>query len=336
LASPLLQRFAGWLTPIRFWDWWEFKTPVFLGVAWATAALVGLPAERLPAAALQVVGALVPVATYVCVINELTDLDLDRRAGKHNTMEGRSRGFRLSWLVLCLLGGIGGLWLLRGSALAQQLYGANWLVFSLYSVPPIRLKTRGAWGVLADACGGQLLPSLWSAFAVAGLAGAMLPPLAIATLTLWAAMLGLRGILCHQLADLANDKRSGADTLATRLGEARVQGLVLHWLFPLELVGWLGVYAVVGSAPAVVIGVGVLIMEEVLARRNGRGGAPLVRSSKARLPVLFRYAFTGLPLSMAIALAPAAGWWVLLLLLLQFLVFPGSWGWRWQSVLNRG
>lgn len=66
--------------------------------------------------------------------------------------------------------------MLIASPIAVLLYLANWVVFTLYSIPPVQLKTRGIWGVLADTCGGQLLPTLWTTFGVAALGFGSLAP----------------------------------------------------------------------------------------------------------------------------------------------------------------
>jgi hypothetical protein len=40
--------------------------------------------------------------------------------------------------------------------LSLSLYIMSWVAFSLYSIPPARLKTKGILGVLADASGAHL------------------------------------------------------------------------------------------------------------------------------------------------------------------------------------
>ena len=148
-------------------------------------------------------------------------------------MEGRSRRYQALWVLACLAGGAVALMALRSSALAAWAYGANWLAFTLYSVPPVRLKIRGLWGVIADACGGQLLPTLWTAACVSR--GFGVPVGWLALLGGWAFVLGLRGILSHQLRDLQADRASAVDTFVVRIGAQRTQKLLRRCLVPLEL-----------------------------------------------------------------------------------------------------
>lgn len=220
------------LAPIRAGTWWEYKTPVVLGVVYATALAGGVPFSRVWPVIVVSCAALVPLASYVCVINDITDEHDDVRAGKPNRMAEKPTAVKFAWLLACLAGCcLAGVFCFRGRPVAAGLYAANWLAFTLYSVPPIRLKSRGLAGVLADASGGTLLPSLWSAL-IADPAAA--PPF-LAAVAAWAGAFGLRGILYHQAGDLECDRDAGVGTLAVRLGPRRVASLVTLLLFPVEL-----------------------------------------------------------------------------------------------------
>jgi 4-hydroxybenzoate polyprenyltransferase len=241
------------LAPARAGTWWEFKTPIFLGVACLAAMDGGVPFANLWPKLIQVVVLLVPLASFVCVINDITDKREDLRARKTNTMAGRSIIFQAVWLFACILGGIlAASFCFRSNTAALWLYAGNWLAFSLYSVPPIRLKTRGFPGVLADATGGQLLPTLWSALIVTP----GLSPQLILLLAGWALCFGLRGILYHQAGDLKQDQAANVQTFAVRAGSHLLQRVVLFGVFPLELLAF-GML-VAGSAP--VLGAAALLL----------------------------------------------------------------------------
>ncbi len=60
--------------------------------------------------------------------------------------------------------------------------------------------------------------------------------------------MGLRGILWHQIGDLAHDRRAGVRTLATRIGAER-GGQLLGWMVLLELLA--------AAASLLTIGVGI-------------------------------------------------------------------------------
>jgi 4-hydroxybenzoate polyprenyltransferase len=235
-------RLATFFAPVRAKTWWEFKTPVFLGVAYLSALVGGISFADAWPAFLAVIFAIIPLASYVCVINDITDEHADRQAGKSNTVAGKSFAFKLAWLGVCFLGGaIAAFLCFRSNAPALLLYATNWIAFALYSVPPVRLKERGLLGVFADACGGMLFPALWSALLVDPAASRVF----LAGLATWSLAFGLRGIIFHQLGDLAADRISGVRTLAVRLGEAKTRTLLRFVVFPLEagalgFILWLG------------------------------------------------------------------------------------------------
>jgi len=223
---------SNFFSPMRAGTWWEFKTPIFLGVACLAAAVSGTPFGELWPDLFCMVAALVPLASFVCVINDITDLQDDILAGKSNSMAGRPATYRVLWVAVCLLGGLLAAWLVFwDNPTALALYIVNWIAFTLYSVPPFRLKKRGAAGVLADATGGQLLPCLWTAMLVA-------PHLSLAIsapLCVWAAAFGIRAILYHQAGDLEADRQSGVQTLAVRIGAKSLTCSVRFVVFPLEI-----------------------------------------------------------------------------------------------------
>src|SRR5438045_3826208 len=106
-------------------------------------------------------------AAYVSLINDLTDLDEDAAAGKDNRLAHRSR--RYAWGVIAGVVGVGvavAVIAWRDDPLVLGLYAGPWLAFTLYSLPPIRLKARGIAGVLADASGAHLFPHALIAVAV--------------------------------------------------------------------------------------------------------------------------------------------------------------------------
>ena len=298
---------------MRFWDWWEFKTPIFLGVAYMMANAAKLTLPVLWPRLVIVVAALIPVATYVSVINEITDLEVDRLASKSNAMEGRSGLFQALWLLACPIGGALALMALRCSPIAAGVYGLNWLAFSLYSIPPVRLKNRGIWGVIADACGGQLLPTLWTVASVLESRAGDIPQGWQVFVGLWAFVLGLRGIIGHQLRDLSADRTSGVNSFVVRLGEERSRRLLSRVLLPLELLAFSGGAALAGAWLPLI----------ALAGAAGIGWK-LQRWSPAK--VLLTYYLTLFPVAGVVTLAQRDDGVALVLLPLLVLLFPGCWG----------
>jgi 4-hydroxybenzoate polyprenyltransferase len=319
LTSNLKSEISNFLSPVRAGTWWEFKTPVFLGIAYLAAFAVGVPFDFFWPKLVLIVAALIPLASFVCVINDITDLEDDLRAGKPNTMAGKSHFFQASWLIACLLGGAAASSFLLADPLVLTLYLANWLAFALYSVPPFRLKTRGLLGVIADATGGSLLPALWTAFLVAP----QMPTPFAAPLAIWAFCFGLRGILYHQAGDFDADHAAVVRTFAIRVGVSRLKLIVCRFIFPFEVMAlaWIGFQ----TAPAA-IAVSLLLYfaaQFALWRWLRTPLCIACPSNRSRMALL-KYYQLWLPLGMIVAMSfqnPMS----LLLLPAHAVIFPDTW-----------
>lgn len=188
-------------------------------------------------AAVTLLAAIVPGAAYVSVINDWTDREEDRAAGKPNRLAHRSRAYAA--LLVAVTAGIGIAFCIawRRDTLLLSVYLAAWLAFSLYSLPPFRFKARGILGVLCDAAGAHLFPTLVAVLLADREAGHGVSWTWLAAAGLWAYGNGLRGILWHQLTDCDADRTSGVRTFAQRHPAHAAARLGTCVVFPLELLG---------------------------------------------------------------------------------------------------
>lgn len=201
----------------RYTEWWEYKLVPLISVGYATLLLTNADLKQSIWSLLILMCAIVTGAVYVSVINDITDIREDALAGKPNRMASLSPAVRTSLVCVCLLAGI-----YFGSRIYPDKWGLffyimAWIVFSLYSLPPFRLKKRGIWGVLCDASGAHLFPTLLISAHLLYLNYRPIDILWYISLGVWSLFNGLRGILWHQFYDRANDLRSGTATFATRL-----------------------------------------------------------------------------------------------------------------------
>lgn len=234
--SPLVLRLWSELSrTARASEWWEFKLSPALATAYATALLLKTSIVSLWPQLLLLLVALTACATYVSVVNDLTDFKDDLASGKPNRLVGRSRVFVLAVLACCILpgGAVAIYW--RDDLVLLSLYLASWVAFTLYSLPPSRLKGRGVFGLLADASGAHLFPTLLSVCLVYRWRGAPLDPVWLAAVAVWSLGCGLRGILWHELKDIDNDEKIGLGTFVRRHKIARVRWLGNFVVFPAEL-----------------------------------------------------------------------------------------------------
>lgn len=248
------RRLLQWSRLLRIDDWWLFHIVPLLTVAYASIAFYALP----PALALPRLGRLflsmLSIAAYAHVVNDLGDIEQDLRAGKRNFV-ARLRSWQRGGLVLGLLAGGFLAWLGSGmSAGLWALLAAIAILQPLYVCRPIRLKERGAWGLAVDALHTHALPVLFILALFAELASASVWRLFPMAVTVWALLVGIRGILYHQVIDAANDAKSGIVTFVTTYGVTHTRTFVKRFVFPAELVALcLSGIAVFFFAPAIVL-----------------------------------------------------------------------------------
>jgi len=171
--------------------------------------------------------ALIACASYVSVLNDLTDAEDDQTSGKLRRWPGESRIYPALLLAACVSAGSGFLIVWHGDKLLFYAYLLCWLAFTLYSAPPFRLKVRGIWGVLADASGAHLFPMLFAVVLVYHWNRSEATTEWIILIALWSFAAGVRGILRHQLEDAVHDRKIGLRTFACLHGTKAAERLGL-------------------------------------------------------------------------------------------------------------
>lgn len=248
-------------------------------------------------AALSLLVAIVAAAAYTSLINDVTDRHDDAAAGKRNRVAGRSPAKVAALIAVTAMAGLLFAWLWRGDARLLACYLGTWLAFSLYSLPPFRLKTRGVAGVLCDAAGAHLFPALMAVFAAGGSVSATW----IASVAAWSFAYGMRGILWHQLDDAANDRAAGVGTFACRHPRAAaIAGTFV--VFPLELIALAAMLWQIGSAwPASFLAL--YAIHAVLGARRWRT-SPVIVVPKPRFFIVLHEFYSDLfPIALLIAAA---------------------------------
>ena len=304
MSNSATGRPAALFAAARAGEWWEYKLVPVLGVFYATGLLLHVPLWTLWPAALALFAALVPGAIYVSVINDLTDRADDATAGKRNRMAGRSPAAAAAWVAVPVLAGVGVAWWWRGNLPLLLSYLAAWTAFSLYSLPPARLKGRGLAGVLADAGGAHLFPSLIAVLLVFAQAGTAPDSAWLVVVGLWSGAYGLRGILWHQLTDRDADGAARVRTFAQRHSPERIASLARWLVFPVEAVA-LAALLVMLAHPLPVLALLGYTVATYLRVRWWAMTAVLVRPRPRYLLVLHDYYDVLLPLALLVASAIA-------------------------------
>ncbi|QXC60289.1 UbiA family prenyltransferase [Aquihabitans sp. G128] len=221
---------------VRSEQWWDHKVPVLVA---AGALAIG---SRPGAASLGDLGQLVllvvsvvGVAAFGHLVNDWCDLEADARAGKGNRLVALSGARRTTLVAAALVVGLAPWLLLERRPAALLALALELALLLAYSVPPLRLKGRGALGAAADAGYAYAVPLVLVVLAVGPRGHPHAGPL-LAVLALWGFVQGLRGILWHQIEDLDADQAAGTSTWALALGRPRAERLVGTALLPVELV----------------------------------------------------------------------------------------------------
>jgi 4-hydroxybenzoate polyprenyltransferase len=317
---------------VRAQQWWDYKIPPVLASA---LLLVGAGGRSRAWAEIGMVllflVAAAGTAAFGHVVNDLADIGTDARAGKRNVMSMMSSPERVSLCGATLAVGLVPFGWLPHGGWVVALVAVEVGLLVTYSVPPIRLKGRAVAGVLADASYAYVVPV---GLTIAVFAGRAVAPAVrwwvVTPVLAWACLMGVRGIVSHQIDDAENDRRADVDTLVRRVGAERA----LAWASRLVVVelgaaavavaavsvaarsGWLGVFAA-GYLAWRMFQVWFLWDEPLLAAA--------VRDREARLRLigfvlLNEFVERWLPLAALVALAldRRAWWFVVAVYLLAF------------------
>lgn len=218
--------------------WWFNKVP--LSILLVLLLIDGEPLTSSALAALVgVIAVVCCVANYGYALNELFDVDEDRRGGRANVATAVSRARMWSIIALSAAGALLMAVLLAGLA-GGALTAAELLLPLAYSIPPLRLKERGWLGVVADAAAAHVYPALLALLVVQYLSIRSYALPFLLTVGIWSVAVGLRGILSHQLQSDEHDRAANLPTVVHRYGHATIESLVVFGLLPIELAAFCG------------------------------------------------------------------------------------------------
>jgi len=225
----------------RSHEWWDHKTPQVLSLAYATAIIANASLFNLLVPGfLLIFAGLVAIAIYASVINDFTDMEIDRACGKSNMMERLHPGMRLL-LVLSSLGLVlTAAALMYANIYADVFYLLIVFAISIYSFEPVRLKKRGIWGIISCACAEHFFPVLFSIAVITWYSGSKVDILWLFAAGSLSLIYGIRSILWHQFLDKENDMQSGIHTFAAAIDP----GSFKKWSRAIIIVEWIALILV--------------------------------------------------------------------------------------------
>ena len=250
---------------VRSAEWLSWKLGPLFAMAYATVLHLDLSFRSACAPLLIILAAIVPGAAYAAMINDLTDRADDASVGKPNAMAGRSPLVIGGLLACCLGPGAGFLVLWRHDPLLFCTYFAAWVIFSIYSFPPIRLKTKGVWGAVAEAAASGLLPTLVAVAVIYWWFRASMDVRWLSLIGLWSFAFAMRGILGHQLLDRHNDDKAIVRTFVQRHGAA-LTGTLIGVSFAIEVGALIGCLVSLGSIAVGVVTIAAAAVDVFVTR----------------------------------------------------------------------
>lgn len=198
-------------------DWWEYKIPPILAIAYATMLKSNIPFIQIAPWLAFLLVALTFGAIYANSINDITDIDEDIASGKTNRMAKILPKYR--WIIpsICFIIGFGFFcyFLFIQDPFSAIIYALPCFTFSLYSFKPFRLKERKIWGVIADALGAHVFISLLMVSSITFFSKQSLDISWLLIVGSWSLIFGIRGIIWHQFHDRENDLKVNLNTFAT-------------------------------------------------------------------------------------------------------------------------
>jgi 4-hydroxybenzoate polyprenyltransferase len=301
---------------VRSGQWWDHKVPPVVGVAALAMGAGGATGAADLVDLLLLLASVCGIAAFGHVVNDWADIEADARGGKPNVLAARSVGQRAALVAASLGLGLVPWAALPDVAAARVALVAELVLLLAYSLPPVRLKARGWAGAVADAGYAYAIPFVLVVALFTGGGGAI-PLLAGA----WGLLVGLRGILWHQVGDVEADRAAGVETVAGRMGPTRTEAVVASVLLPIELVaavvlivasgvGWLA--WTVGAFVVWRLFQVLLLWEPPLdlrAARSARGRVEVVG-----FEFVNEFVERWLPVAALLALTPGSWWWWVALL----------------------
>ena len=214
------------------WDtWYDSKIPLFF-VCMYYAAL-SRPFDEL-LLLIDIANLVFILCLYACfghVVNSFSDRFIDAAAGKPNEFSKISNRFGQIWVGIFVAGSVFfTVFIYHQRPSVVFLLFLTYALAAFYSIPPVRFKERGVLGLIAPAIAQRTLPVLIIFEAL------MYWDMVALLICILSTVIGLRSIIVHQIKDVDADLRASVKTMATTKGTDYLRNLLMHIIFPLELI----------------------------------------------------------------------------------------------------
>ena len=222
-------------------DWWKPKAGNILAILYISAYHFQLKADIFLVSLLPSILTIFGIGLTAYWINDWVDLPTDRVLNKKNFLINLTHKQQILFLIFALICSILPWLFLPKTEVTIYLLTLEFVLITTYSLRPLRLKTKGLIGVIADALYAQALPTVLAFYTFSLLKIDTFDkfPITFLLLFLWQFFAGLYNICLHQFEDLPNDKKSLTKTWALQMGKSKIRRLMLSIFLPLMILCYL-------------------------------------------------------------------------------------------------
>jgi len=161
---------------------------------------------------------------FTYLLNDWTDRKEDLKQGKKKKSREFSRGQITTILTSLLIIGVGSILYVHQSIVTIILVASQFIVATIYSLGPVRLKERGIWGILVAAIF-QRVP-VFIIFAIL----VSINTIVSMYICIWLSLLGFIFIFEHQIEDWHEDQKYSVTTYLVTIG-IKVGSQILRWIY---------------------------------------------------------------------------------------------------------
>lgn len=238
IAIILSMAFTGILSKLKIDRWWSSKAGRIFNLILLALILRPVEAGQIPWLMLLSFSAILGFGLFGYFLNDLTDKEEDRLAGKSNIFEKQSPTTAALALLTALTLALAPWLYLPYDQTSMLLIGLEIAFFIFYSVKPLRLKRHFFASAVLDSFYAFAIPAALAVhtFSLAG--GSVFSANFLLGLFLWSSCTGLAHILRHHQDDFRKDQITSQQTLPTVYGHKLTNKLVFFFQF-INLSGWL-------------------------------------------------------------------------------------------------
>ena len=222
-------------------DWWKPKAGNVLGIVYVAIYYAKLTFEETWLYILPSLMTILGIGFLAYLLNDWFDRKTDLLVNKKNMIAGVAPlsvfGLFIGSLIIAFVPWI---WL-PFDKFSCLLIVFELLLIVIYSMPPIRLKTKGVLGLVNDALYAYAVPAVLAFYTFFLLIkdSYLGFPTGIVSLFFWQFIVGIYNINIHQIEDVENDRRTNTNTVATKIGKNRLLRINILFFWPLSVFSFL-------------------------------------------------------------------------------------------------